>query len=61
MAIHQAAATAYLDSSDSASLTKLILAMLPKYKEPTADNVRSDDAADMAGPILKEVFDRAPK
>lgn len=57
----QAAADAYLKTRDASSLAKLLKSTLRQSQTPGTENDPKDQAAELAGPVLKEVFDRATK
>jgi hypothetical protein len=60
MQFRQAACEAYLKTRDASSVAKLIKSML-RQSEPGAENEARDQAAGLAGPLIIEIFDRAPK
>ena len=59
--LRQAAADAYLKTKDASSLAKLIWSMLRQPQSTEEESGPKDQAAELAGPILTEVFTRAPK
>lgn len=61
MLLRRAAADAYLKTRDASSLAKLIWSMLRQPESPVSENDPKDQAAELAGPVLKEVLIRAPK
>lgn len=61
MLLQRAAADAYVKTLDASSLTKLIWSMLRQPQAGEAEYDPKDRAAEVAGPIIKEVLNRAPK
>jgi hypothetical protein len=61
MQFRHAACEAYLKTRDASSLAKLIKSMLRQTQTPGAENEVRDQAAGLAGPLIMEIFDRAPK
>lgn len=59
--LRRAAADAYLQTRDASSLAKLIWSMLRQPETPGSEHDPKDQAAELAGPVLREVFLRAPK
>lgn len=59
MQFRLAAREAYLKTRDASSIAKLIKSML--RQTPGAENEVRDQAAGLAGPLITEIFDRAPK
>lgn len=61
MLFRKAAADAYLKTRDASSLAKLVWSMLRQPEASGSEYNPKDQAAELAGPLLKEVFNRAPK
>ncbi len=61
MQVRHAAREAYLKTRDASSTAKLLKSMLRVFQTPDAENNVTDQSAGLAGPLIMEIFDRAPK
>lgn len=61
MLVRRAATDAYLKSRDATALATFVCSMLRKPQASDGQEESKDQAADIAGPILKEIYNSAPK